>query len=165
MKNNRSHILSSQDSKSFTSLNRFDERKKIFEGEYSLLFNRYSYDSLFLSKFLMKHINKPLLLIDSDNEKYNEIVNSYTHFLKEDVDKYIEEKVQLEEEQKNDLIMDRNLGQFQLAIIKQMIEKQLEVTQAQSANSNSDHKVLLGKELAFQWVLHTIDDVLEKGKF
>jgi hypothetical protein len=113
----------------------------------------------------MKHINKPLLLIDSDNEKYNEIVNSYTHFLKEDVDKYIEEKVQLEEEQKNDLIMDRNLGQFQLAIIKQMIEKQLEVTQAQSANSNSDHKVLLGKELAFQWVLHTIDDVLEKGKF
>ena len=59
--------------------------------------------------------------------------------------------------------MDRNLGQLQLSLVKKMVECQLETIQNQSGKNASEHQVLLGKELALQWVMHTINDIVEKG--
>lgn len=161
--NNNSFILMSENSKSYTFLNRYDRKKRHFEGEYSLLFNQHTNDSFFLSKFLLENQGKPLFLFPSGSGEYQNITSNYQRFLENDIDKYVEEKVHKQIETKKDLEMDKGLGQLQLLITKQMVEKQLESIKNQTGKTAADHQVLLGKELSLQWVLHTIEDIIEKG--
>lgn len=160
---NRSFILVNQEKKIFTRLNEFDKKKKMFRGEYSILHNAYAEDSRFLSQFLLENEQSPLVLFGSGSEDYQKITNQYERFLENDVHKYIEEKAQMRHEQQRDFEMDRNLGQLQLSLVKKMVESQLETVQNQHGKSPSEHQVLLGKELSLQWVLHMIDDIVEKG--
>ena len=147
----------------FTYLNTYDQKRKMFLGEYSLLHNQYAQDSRFLSQFLVENEKQPLHLVSSNNEDFRTITARYTRFLENDIPKYIEEKMQKQQEQKHELEMDRNLGQLQLSLVKKMVECQLETIQNQSGKNASEHQVLLGKELALQWVMHTINDIVEKG--
>jgi len=160
---NSSFILASEFSKSFTFLNRYDKKKHRFEGEYSLYYNSHTRDSFFLSKFLFENQGKSLMLLPSSDSEYSHITNSYKRYLEGDIDKYIEEKNQKTDEVKKSTEFDKSLGQLQLSIVKQMVEKQLESIRKQPAESAADHQVLLGKELSLQWVSHMIQDVVEKG--
>ena len=163
MKDLFSYLLVNDQQQIYTQLNQFDARKQLFQGEFSLVHNMYSYDAFFLSKFLFASKNQPLFLLNSQHDRYQEITSKYDRFLENDVPRYIEEKQQKSIEQKQDHLMDKNLGQLQLSITKGLVEKQLEDVKTQSANSPSEHQVLLGKELALQWVLHTIEEIVEKG--
>lgn len=157
------HILVNDDTKTFTYLNRYDRKRNRFEGEYSIVHNEYTYDSFFLEKFLLEHKELPVILLSSDHKRFTEITNKYHRYLEDDIPKIIEEKIQQRLEKEKMLELDRNLGQLQLAILKKMIENQLETIRAQTAKTSAEHQVLLGKELSLQWVLHTIDDIIEKG--
>jgi len=158
-----SFILVNEETKTFTNLNEFDEKKKRFKGEYSLLHNQYSDDHVFLSLFLKENQEKPLMVFNSQNQQYRNVLAHYNRFLENDIPKYIEEKIQQKHSFEKDVQMDRNLGQLQLSIVQQMVEKQLESVRNQTAETASDHQVLLGKELSLQWVLHMMNDVIHKG--
>jgi hypothetical protein len=159
---NSSFVLVNYDDKVYTSLSRYNRKMKGFEGEYSLIHNRYSNDAFFLSKFLLSHPEKPLMLLHSQNNDYKEVLNRFSRFDEQDIEKYIEEKTDKTIEQQKEQEMDKNLGQLQLAIITKMVEAQIKTIQNQKADTAADHQILLGKELGLQWVLHTIKDVTDK---
>ena len=159
---NFSYILVNETNQIYTKLNSYDRKNSRFEGEYSLLHNTYSYDSFFLSRFLLAFKNQPLLLIDHQHELHKKALNQFQHFSEDDIPKYIEEKKFREIEQKKDQQMDKDLGQLQLSIVKGMIEKQLESVRNQSGSNPSEHQVLIGKELSLQWALHMIDDIAKQ---
>lgn len=161
---NLSYILVNHDAMMFTHLNRFNSKSKQFQGEYSIIHNDFSEDNVFLNKFLLTYIHSPLYLLNNNDKEYLNVINNYSRFLENDIAKHIEEKIQTHIFKEKDLEMEKNLGQLQLSILKKMIEKQLETVRNQSATTQAEHQVLLGKELSLQWVLHTLEDIVEKGK-
>jgi hypothetical protein len=126
--------------------------------------NTHTNDAFFLSKFLFQHQQKPLLLLPNGNDQYIDIIKNYHRFLEDDIEKYMDEKQQKVEENEKNLNMERGIGQLQLLILKEMIQEQLKSVHSEPTHSPSDHQVALGKELSLQWVLHTIGDIIEKGK-
>lgn len=161
---NPSYLLVNENDKIYTSLNHFDKKRNCFEGEYSLLHNEHSYDSYFYSRFMLRYKGEKLELIDSNDNRYSNIINTYTRFAEDDIPKYIEEKLYKQKETENDRVLDINLGQLQIAIMKSMLEKELESIKQKPANKESDHYIFLGQQLGMEWALRTLNDVIEKGK-
>lgn len=161
--NNPFYLLANKEKQVFTQLHTYDPKRKMFLGEYSLLHNQYAQDSRFLSQFLVENVKEPLYLISSKSEEYHSITNHYTRFLEQDIPKYMEEKTHKQVEEQRDHEMDKNLGQLQIALAKKMVEGQLETIQNQSGKSTAEHQILLGKELALQWTLHMMEDIVQKG--
>lgn len=159
-----SFILASEQEKTFTYLNRYIPKKKNFEGEYSLIHNAFSEDSFFLSQFLFRNVDKPLVLLPSHHKDYRLILNTYHRFLEKDIPNYIEEKIQKDQEQKNTQYKEQQIGQFQLLLLKKMIEKELEKIEHLEMSQPENQKILLGKKLGIEWVLFTISDIIEKGR-
>ncbi|MCL6549075.1 MAG: hypothetical protein K6T30_09230 [Alicyclobacillus sp.] len=160
---NTSYVLVCDTDQTFTALNRFDPKTNRFEGEYSLLHNTYSNDGFFLFRFLLAHREHPLVLLDSESERYHQVIHSYRHFQEDDIPKYIEEKVQQQKEEEHDLIAKRSIGQIQLLIAKKMIEKEWENVKNEVSRSERDTYVLLGKDWAFGWSVRTINDIVDRG--
>lgn len=164
MKNDpHSYLLFSEETNKYTLLNRFLNRQHMFEGEYSILHNSHTHDAVFLSKFLLHHQKQPLLLLPNGNNDYLNIIKNGERFLEDDIEKHMEEKQQKKQEENKHLNMERSIGQFQLLILKEMIQEQLKSIHSEPTHSSSEHQITLGKELSLQWVLHTIKDIIEKG--
>jgi len=160
---NLAHVLVCHDTKFFTFLNRYDDKRKKFQGEYSILHNLYEENSYFLNRFLAFHVGKELILMNSSHPDYPEVATKYQRFMEDDIPKYLEEQIQKEKDFRKDLDMDRNLGQLQLSILQKMVEEELKMVQNRGADTVDDHKVLLGKELGLQWVLHSLNDLVRRG--
>ncbi|GGJ13598.1 hypothetical protein GCM10010885_23620 [Alicyclobacillus cellulosilyticus] len=159
-----SYVLVCERDKTFTSLHRFDRKRNVFEGEYSLLHNAYSYDQYFLARFLMAHVEHPLRLLPSDNERYDEVVHTYQRFQEDDIPAYIEEKLQERAEREHRLDVERSLGQLQLIIARQMILKEREEVQNRPSRSERETLVLIGQDYAFLRSVHIIDDIVAQGR-
>lgn len=160
---NTSYILVCHEDRSFTSLNRFLPKQNIFEGEYSLLHNTYSYDEYFLARFLIAHLGHPVVLLNSESEQYHAVIHHFERFQGDDIPRYIEEKQQADRERQQELETKRSLGQLQLLIAKQMIQREWELVQNQAATSEQETYVLLGKDYAFRKSVMTINEVAEQG--
>ncbi|MCO6705222.1 hypothetical protein KQH24_33200, partial [Streptomyces sp. CHB9.2] len=65
-----------------------------FLGEYSLLHNDYTRDSIVLNKFLLAHLGHTIRPIPSQTDDYRQIICNASHFLEDDIDKYVEESQQ-----------------------------------------------------------------------
>ncbi|MBX5437410.1 MAG: hypothetical protein IRZ33_09365 [Alicyclobacillaceae bacterium] len=160
---NTAYVLACDADRTFTALNRFDPKTSTFEGEYSLLHNTYSNDGFFLYRFLIAHRDHPLVFLDSGSERYYHVIHTYHHFQEDDIPKYIEEKVQQQQEQQHDLMAKRSVGQIQLLIAKKMIEKEWESVKNEVSRSERDTYILLGKDWAFGWSVRTINEIVERG--
>ena len=160
---NPSFLLVSDTTKSYTSLHEYDRKKQMFQGEYSLIHNRFSYDHVFLSKFLLLNEGNPLSLISSQNTEYFEIRNNYDRFLENDVSKYIGEQVEKEKYIQNNHLIDKGLGQLQLMILKGLVESRLKTVGAISSQPDVDNRKILGRELELEWVMEKIDELIQKG--
>ena len=154
------NILVCDSDRTYTALNRYNSKTHSFEGEYSLLYNKYSQDTYFLYRFLIKHRGHNLVMIDSDDERYYDIKRHYRHFGEEYVDRYVEELSERQKEEEQDLSMKQNLGQLQLLVAKKMIEQELESVQNQESKSERDTYVLLGQDFAFHRSLKVINQVV-----
>jgi len=161
--NQHSFLLFSEETNKYTLLNRFLPRQHTFEGEYSLLHNTHTHDAVFLSTFLFQHQQQPLLLLPNGNNQYLDIIKYGERFLENDIEKHMDEKQQKKQEESQQLNVERSLGQFQLLILKEMIQEQAKSLHSQPTHTPADHQLTLGKELSLQWVLHTIEDIIEKG--
>lgn len=162
---NPSYILVNENNKIFTNLNEYDLKLKRFKGEYSLLHNTYSNDSFFLHHFLLKNSGQPLLVLNSANDKYTEITNCYNRFLENDIPKYIEEKIEKEKEHHKDIEMDKNLGQLQIALVKQMVEKEIEAVRNKNGKDLMEHSFINGQLIGLQWVSQMIENIVERKNF
>ncbi len=160
---NVSYIMVCDEDRTFTSLNRFDRRANTFEGEYSLLHNTYSHDEYFLSRFLLAHVGHALQVVSSDEERYTRVWNDYRRFQEQDIPRYVEDKVLKMRDAEHALQARESVGQIQLLIAKQLIKREWESVQHESAQSDRDTFVLLGKEWAFQWSLRTIEGLGDMG--
>ncbi|MCL6592923.1 MAG: hypothetical protein K6T31_03025, partial [Alicyclobacillus sp.] len=129
--------------KTYTLLNRFDARRGGFEGEYSLLHNRYSQDQYFLARFLLAHQAHAVMLLSSADERYDDILHTYDHFMADDISKYIEEVHLREQELEQQRSAERSLGHLPLFIARQMIEKEWEVVRETPSRSERETYVLL----------------------
>lgn len=162
--NNQTYILVNEDLRSFTYLHRYLVKSHVFEGEHSLLHNRFTHDSIFLSKFLMASYGHQIVLMKSSDDRFSEIVTHYDRFLEQDIEKIVEENLYKEKEARIDSQLDRDIGGLQVSIIKMMVEKKLNDIKKDMNLEGNDAKLMMGKELALEWALHTIIDVIEKGK-
>ena len=162
--NNQSYILVCESLKSFTYLHHFNRKSSLFEGEHSMLHNRHENTGMFLSKFVLASQGHELTLLHSRDEKYPHITQTYIRFMEEDIEKVVEEQVYASREKQHELQLDKDLGMLQLSIIKMMVERKLEDIKKTSHEPGNDERLMLGKELALEWTLHTIQDVIEKGK-
>ena len=161
--NNPVFLLVSDTTKSFTSLHQYDKRKNLFQGEYSIIHNRFSYDHMFLSKFLLSTEGKPLTLISSLSPEYTTIFSKYERFLEDDISKYVGEQVEREKYVRTNQEVDKGLGQLQMMILKGLVEARLEQVQEKSAKEGADSRKLLGRELELDWILEKINEIIDKG--
>ncbi|MDQ0190233.1 hypothetical protein [Alicyclobacillus cycloheptanicus] len=161
---NTSYILACDKDHVYTALNRFDPKQNAFEGEYSLLHNTYSRDQYFLARFLIEHVAHPLVFLNSESDRYHEVIHNYGHFREDDISRYVQERVLQENEFEQTLTVQQSIGQLQLLIAKKMIEKELESVQNTPSSSERDTYVLLGKDWAFRWSVNTINDLVEQGR-
>jgi hypothetical protein len=156
---NESYIMVCDQDRVYTALHEYNRKTGAFSGEYSLLHNAYSGDDYFLARFLLQHEGHALRLLSSAREEYLDILHTYGHFMYDDISKYMQEKVLQEEEAAHDLEAKQSVGQLQLLVARQLIEKERESVQARPSRSERDTYVLLGQEWAFRWSVKTIDDL------
>jgi hypothetical protein len=164
MMDNRHYVLVDDQNRRFTYLHRYLSATHSFEGEHSMLHNRYSGDTYFLSKFLIASKDSSLRILTSSDLDYKTVTDTYARFLEEDIEKVVEEKMYREREARIDHDMDKDIGKLQISIVKMMIEKKLEDFKAHENDGNVDQRLILGKQVSLEWALSMIEDVLQKQK-
>lgn len=162
--NKEFYILVCNPLKTFTYLHQYQTKTHRFDGEHSLLHNRFEQKGIFLSKFLLFTQGHELVLLNHSDEAYASITQSYQRFLENDIEKVVEEQLYESKQFQIDNQLDKELGTLQTSIIKMMLERKLKDIQTESSEEGKNHTLLLGKELALEWALQTVEEIIKKGK-
>lgn len=145
----------------YTLLHSYDKDSGTFLGEYSLLHNEYTRDSIVLNKFLLAHLGHTLKMIPSKTDEYMEIISNDTRFLQDDIDKYVEESKERRLFAERDRLSERHIGRVQVYMIKHLLDSELSELEKVKASSAAEGQVLLGKELGIKKALQIVERVLE----
>lgn len=146
----------------YTMLHRYIPREGRFEGEFSLLHNRYTENDALLCKFLVTHVGHPVRLIPNRTDEFSNILARFHRFLEDDVDRHVEESRDRAKDQLADREFDRGLGQLQLLIVQKLLQEEAE-TLARTPGEGDGSQFLLGKQIGIEWARNTIQDVIRRG--
>lgn len=158
----REFLLYCVDCDEYTALGKFLKEEGHFEGEYSLLHNRRMNGDDLLGRFLLGHLGHCLKAHPSGTKAYSDILKSAGRFMDNDLDDFIEQAMKRDEEQRNDLLMERGLGQLQLHIVKKMLTDETEAVSKTRTKSPAEGQFMLGKEEGLKKALTILDDMMEK---
>lgn len=145
----------------YTLLHSYDKDSGMFLGEYSLLHNEYTRDSIVLNKFLLAHLGHALKVIPSKTDEYMEIICNTKRFLQDDIDKYVEESKERRLFAERDRLSERHIGRVQVYMIKHLLDSELNELGKRKAASAAEGQVLLGRELGIKKALQIVEQVLE----
>ncbi|UFJ43162.1 hypothetical protein LOK74_12120 [Brevibacillus humidisoli] len=144
----------------YTLLHSYNKESGAFLGEYSLLYNDYTRDSIVLNKFLLAHLGHALKMIPSKTEEYMGIICSTKRFLEDDIDKYVQESKERRLFEERDRLSERHIGRVQVYMIKHLLDCELEGLKRRKAATPAEGQVLLGNELGIKKALEIIEQVL-----
>jgi hypothetical protein len=161
----RDYLLYCTYCSSFTLLHSYDKESGMFLGEYSLLYNQYTENSIVLNKFLLSHLGHAIRPIPSQTEEYREIICTADHFLENDIDKYVEESMAQREDRERDRKREREIGQVQLYLIEHLLTHELQSLADAKATTPAEGQVLLGKELGIKKSLELVRQVIADRTF
>lgn len=150
---------------SYTLLHRYDKETGTFWGEYSLLLNDYTRNSVILNKFLLAHMGHSIKCIPSQTDEYMNIICNCSRFLEDDIDKYVTESREARLFEERDRKSEREIGRVQAYIIRHLLQTELEKLSSQKAGTPAEGQVLLGKELGFKQALEIVQQVLNDRQF
>ncbi|MGO0060515.1 hypothetical protein ACTID9_10945 [Brevibacillus fluminis] len=161
----RDYLLFCTYCSNYTLLHEFEKETGNFLGEYSLLFNDYTHNSIVLNKFLLAHLGHTLRVIPSQTDEYRTIICTAAHFLEDDIDKYVEESKAQKEFNERDRRKQREIGRVQVHIIDHLLRYELEQISSMKGATPAESQVLLGKELAMKKALEVVLRVLHDKQF
>ncbi|MCC8435620.1 hypothetical protein HP567_013790 [Brevibacillus sp. M2.1A] len=141
---------------SYTLLHSYDKDSGSFLGEYSLLHNNYTRDPIVLNKFLLAHLGHTIRTIPSKTDDYRHIISNASHFLEDDIDKYVEESQQRAKFKERDRKSEREIGQVQLYLVEHLLTHELQNLSQARASTPAEGQVFLGKELGFKQALDLV---------
>lgn len=150
---------------SYTLLHSFDKESGSFLGEYSLLHNNYTRNSTVLNKFLLAHLGHTIRTIPSQTDDYRQIICNASHFLENDIDKYVEESQAKAKFRERDRKSEREIGQVQLYLIEHLLSHELSLLTQVKAATPAEGQVLLGKELGIKQSLELVRRVMSDKQF
>lgn len=149
----------------YTLLHSYDKDSGSFLGEYSLLHNNYTRNDIVLSKFLLAHLGHTIRSIPSQTEDYRSIICNASHFLENDIDKYVEESLEKRRFSERDRRSEREIGQVQLYLVEHLLTHELQMMSQARAATPAEGQVLLGKELALKQSLELVRRVRSDKQF
>lgn len=155
----RDYLLYCTYCSSYTLLHRFDKENGCFLGEYSLLHNNYTRNPIILNKFLLAHLGHTVRVIPSQTDDYRHIICNASHFLEDDIDKYVEESEQQAKFKERDRKSEREIGLVQLYLIEHLLTHELQHLSKTQASTPAEGQVFLGKELGFKQALDLVKRV------
>lgn len=158
----REYLLACSYCDEYTMLHRYLPKEGRFQGEYSLLHNRYTEDDRLLCKFLLAHVGHPVRLIPNRTDEFSNMIARFHRFSVEDIDRYVEESKHREKDEEQDRNFDRGLGQLQIMIIQKLLHEEAEAL-SRTPSGPKDAQFLLGKQMGIEWANRTIEDVLKRG--
>lgn len=150
---------------SYTLLHSYNKDTGAFLGEYSLLHNEYTHNSVILHKFLLHHLGHTLRTIPSKTDEYMNIICTASHFLENDIDKYVEESMEQRKFQELDRLSEREIGKVQLHIVEHLIQHELDELASKRGATPAEGQVLLGKELGMKRSIEVIHKVRSDTQF
>ncbi|MDC0764386.1 hypothetical protein POF51_27060 [Brevibacillus sp. AG] len=152
----RDYLLYCTYCSSYTLLHSYDKESGSFLGEYSLLHNNYTRDAIVLNKFLLAHLGHTIRTIPSKTDDYRHIICNSSHFLEDDIDKYVEESQQRAKFKERDRKSEREIGQVQLYLVEHLLNHELQNLSQARASTPAEGQVFLGKELGFKQALDLV---------
>ncbi|MED1914972.1 hypothetical protein [Brevibacillus sp. DP1.3A] len=152
----RDYLLFCTYCSSYTLLHSYDKESGSFLGEYSLLHNNYTRDPIILNKFLLAHLGHTIRTIPSKTDDYRQIICNASHFLEDDIDKYVEESQQRAKFKERDRKSEREIGQVQLYLVEHLLSHELQNLSQARASTPAEGQVFLGKELGFKQALDLV---------
>ncbi len=161
----RDYLLYCTYCSSYTLLHSYDKETGNFLGEYSLLHNDYTRNSLVANKFLLAHLGHTLKFIPSKTDEYMNIICTASRFLEDDIGKYVEDSLAKREFLERDRLSERQLGKVQIHIVEHFLRYELEKLSATRGNTPAESQVLLGQELGLKKALEIIQSVLSDKQF
>ncbi|GED72828.1 hypothetical protein BRE01_65300 [Brevibacillus reuszeri] len=161
----RDYLLFCSYCSSYTLLHSYDKENGAFLGEYSLLHNDYTRNSIVLNKFLLAHLGHTIRSIPSQTDDYREIICNASHFLENDIDKYVEESRDRAKYNERDRKSEREIGQVQLYLIEHLLSHELQVLNQVRATTPAEGQVILGKELGMKQSLDLVHRVMNDKQF
>jgi hypothetical protein len=161
----RDYLLYCTYCSSYTLLHSYDKESGTFLGEYSLLHNEYTRNSVILHKFLLAHLGHTLRTIPSKTDEYMNIICTATHFLENDIDKYVEESMAQVRFHEMDRRSEREIGKVQLHIVEHLLQHELESLTNTKAATPAEGQVLLGKELGMKRAIEVLREVRTDRQF
>lgn len=161
----RDYLLFCTYCSSYTLLHEFEKETGNFLGEYSLLLNDYTRNSIVLNKYLLAHLGHSLRVIPSKTDEYRNIICTASHFLEDDIDKYVEESLAQQQFAERDRKSEREIGRVQVHIIDHLLRYELEKLSNTQGTSPAESQVLLGRELAMKKALEVVERVLHDKQF
>ncbi|RNB78481.1 hypothetical protein EDM59_29635 [Brevibacillus nitrificans] len=150
---------------SYTLLHSFDKDSGSFLGEYSLLHNDYTRNSVVLNKFLLSHLGHTIRTIPSKTEDYRNIICTASHFLEDDIDKYVEESQDRMKFSERNRKSEREIGQVQLYLVEHLLTHELQMMTQARASTPAEGQVMLGKELGLKQSLEVLRKVRSDKQF
>lgn len=150
---------------SYTLLHGYDKESSQFLGEYSLLHNEYTRNSIVLNKFLLGHLGHTLRTIPSKTDEYMNIICTASRFLEDDIDKYVEESLARLKYQERDRQSEREIGRVQLHIVDHLLRHELKLLADTPGSTAAAGQVLLGKELGIKRALEILENVRTDKQF
>lgn len=150
---------------SYTLLHSFDKDSGSFLGEYSLLHNDYTRNSVVLNKFLLSHLGHTIRTIPSKTEDYRNIICTASHFLEDDIDKYVEESQDRMKFSERNRKSEREIGQVQLYLVEHLLTHELQMMTQTRAATPAEGQVMLGKELGLKQSLEVLRKVRSDKQF
>ncbi|GED31355.1 hypothetical protein [Brevibacillus centrosporus] len=150
---------------SYTLLHSFDKDSGSFLGEYSLLHNDYTRNSVVLNKFLLSHLGHTIRSIPSKTEDYRNIICTASHFLEDDIDKYVEESQDRMRFSERNRKSEREIGQVQLYLVEHLLTHELQMMTQTRASTPAEGQVMLGKELGLKQSLEVLRKVRSDKQF
>ncbi|MFF0827150.1 hypothetical protein ACFYU8_09740 [Brevibacillus sp. NPDC003359] len=161
----RDYLLYCTYCSSYTLLHSYDKDSGSFWGEYSLLHNNYTRDSIVLNKFLLAHLGHTIRPIPSQTDDYRHIISNASHFLEDDIHKYVEESQQRAKFKERDRKSEREIGQVQLYLVEHLLTHELQNLSQARASTPAEGQVFLGKELGFKQALDLVRRVKDDKQF
>lgn len=161
----RDYLLYCTYCSSYTLMHSYDKESGSFLGEYSLLHNNYTRNSVVLNKFLLAHLGHALRTIPSQTEEYRQIICTASHFLENDIDKYVEESQAHAKFQERNRKSEREIGQVQLYLIEHLLSHELQALSEKRGATPAEGQVLLGKELGIKQSLELVRRVINDKQF
>jgi hypothetical protein len=161
----RDYLLYCTYCSSYTLLHSYNKESGTFLGEYSLLHNEYTKNSIILHKFLLAHLGHTLRLIPSKTDEYMNIICTESHFLEDDIDKYVEESMEQIRYRELDRRSEREIGLVQMHIVEHLLQRELESLSMTKAATPAEGQVLLGKELGIKRAIEVLREVRTNNQY